>query len=55
MDTNSLQSVIDKAWDNRDSVSPATKGEVRDAQSQLRFVWGYGVNKKKALHVHMNL
>jgi 2,3,4,5-tetrahydropyridine-2-carboxylate N-succinyltransferase len=31
MDTNALQPVIDKAWDNRDSVSPSTKGEVRDA------------------------
>jgi 2,3,4,5-tetrahydropyridine-2-carboxylate N-succinyltransferase len=31
MDTNALQPVIDKAWDNRDQVSPSTKGEVRDA------------------------
>ena len=32
-----------------DLLLPVTgpKGEVRDAQSQLRFVWGYGVNKKK--------
>ena len=31
MDISSLQSVIEKAWDNRDGVSPTTKGEVRDA------------------------
>ncbi|HTI86068.1 MAG TPA: 2,3,4,5-tetrahydropyridine-2,6-dicarboxylate N-succinyltransferase, partial [Alphaproteobacteria bacterium] len=31
MDTNALQPVIDKAWDNRDQVSPSTKGEIRDA------------------------
>ncbi|MDF1794130.1 MAG: 2,3,4,5-tetrahydropyridine-2,6-dicarboxylate N-succinyltransferase [Thalassobaculaceae bacterium] len=31
MNTSDLQSVIDAAWDNRDGISVATKGEVRDA------------------------
>jgi 2,3,4,5-tetrahydropyridine-2,6-dicarboxylate N-succinyltransferase len=31
MDTKSLQAAVDKAWDSRDGISPATKGEVRDA------------------------
>ncbi len=31
MSTTSLQSTIDDAWENRSSVSPATKGAVRDA------------------------
>lgn len=30
-DTQNLQTVIEKAWDERDSVSTDTKGEVRDA------------------------
>ena len=31
MDAVSLQSVIEKAWDGRDGITAATKGEVRDA------------------------
>jgi 2,3,4,5-tetrahydropyridine-2-carboxylate N-succinyltransferase len=31
MDDHDLQTVIDKAWEARDQLSPATKGEVRDA------------------------
>lgn len=31
MTPSQMQSVIDAAWDKRDAVSPATKGEVRDA------------------------
>ena len=31
MDRRSLESAIDAAWEARESVSPATKGEVRDA------------------------
>jgi 2,3,4,5-tetrahydropyridine-2-carboxylate N-succinyltransferase len=31
IDTQDLQTVIDDAWENRDSVSPETKGAVRDA------------------------
>ena len=31
MVNNQLQSVIEKAWDNRDAVNAATKGEVREA------------------------
>ena len=31
MNSSQMQSVIDAAWDQRDAVSPATKGEVRDA------------------------
>ncbi len=30
-DHSALAAVIDKAWDNRADVSPATRGEVRDA------------------------
>jgi 2,3,4,5-tetrahydropyridine-2,6-dicarboxylate N-succinyltransferase len=29
--TGNLQAIIDEAWDARDTISPATKGEVRDA------------------------
>jgi 2,3,4,5-tetrahydropyridine-2-carboxylate N-succinyltransferase len=31
MPQSGLQTIIETAWDNRDSVNPATKGEVRDA------------------------
>ena len=31
MDAAQLQTTIDRAWDERDQVGPATKGEVRDA------------------------
>jgi 2,3,4,5-tetrahydropyridine-2-carboxylate N-succinyltransferase len=31
MDAVSLQSVIEKAWDGRDGITTATKGEIRDA------------------------
>ncbi|MGX9080711.1 2,3,4,5-tetrahydropyridine-2,6-dicarboxylate N-succinyltransferase, partial [Klebsiella pneumoniae] len=31
MVNNQLQSVIEKAWDNREAVNFATKGEVREA------------------------
>jgi 2,3,4,5-tetrahydropyridine-2,6-dicarboxylate N-succinyltransferase len=31
MDTSNLQAVIDAAWEDRQSVSPGTKGAVRDA------------------------
>jgi 2,3,4,5-tetrahydropyridine-2,6-dicarboxylate N-succinyltransferase len=34
MTLSSLAAVIDKAWDNRADVSPATKGEVRDAVNE---------------------
>jgi 2,3,4,5-tetrahydropyridine-2-carboxylate N-succinyltransferase len=29
-----LKATIEKAWDERDGVTPATKGEVRDAVSE---------------------
>src|ERR1700761_3445012 len=31
MNDQQLQAIIDKAWDTRETLSPATKGEVRDA------------------------
>ncbi len=31
MNSDRLQPIIDRAWDGREAVSPATKGEVRDA------------------------
>jgi len=31
---SALQAIIDKAWDNRNDLSPATKGEVRDAVAE---------------------
>ena len=31
MSTSDLQATIDQAWENRDSVSPSTTGDVRDA------------------------
>jgi 2,3,4,5-tetrahydropyridine-2-carboxylate N-succinyltransferase len=31
MSWTNLQNVVNEAWENRDSISPATKGEVRDA------------------------
>ena len=29
--TSDLQPVIDRAWDERDAIGPATKGEIRQA------------------------
>lgn len=31
MDLTGLESAVDAAWDNREEISPATRGEVRDA------------------------
>ncbi|MDA5192949.1 2,3,4,5-tetrahydropyridine-2,6-dicarboxylate N-succinyltransferase [Govanella unica] len=39
MSAAALQSVIEQAWDQRDQISPATKGEVRDAvETALRLL-----------------
>jgi 2,3,4,5-tetrahydropyridine-2,6-dicarboxylate N-succinyltransferase len=35
MSNASLAAIIDRAWDNRAEVSPATKGEVRDAVNEV--------------------
>ena len=35
MDASQLEKVIDAAWEDRDTVSLSTKGEVRDAVGEI--------------------
>jgi 2,3,4,5-tetrahydropyridine-2-carboxylate N-succinyltransferase len=52
-----LESIISKAWDDRDSISTATKGEVRDAVTETLAALDKGtlrVAEKKAAEWHVN-